>query len=51
MDSLELVHPQISLSKKSTNRINHARARIPFLVIVLGISSSHDRAHVTFLVF
>jgi hypothetical protein len=50
MDSLELVHPQISVSKKSINGINRARARIPFLVVVLQIGSSHDHACVTFLV-
>jgi hypothetical protein len=36
--------------KKSIEEINCARACIPFLVIVLGISSSHDHAHVAFLV-
>jgi hypothetical protein len=48
MDSLELVCPQISVSKKSIEEINCARACILFLVIVLGISSSYDRACITF---
>jgi hypothetical protein len=51
MDSLELVCPQISMSKKSIEEINCACACIPFLVTVLGISSSHDHARITFLVF